>query len=407
MSPAPTERGGGTVLEGRYRVDGVLARGGMSVVHRGMDLRLERPVAVKVLDRALAEDPAFVRRFEREARAAARLAHPGIVAVHDQGRDADGTTFLILELVEGGTLRDVLREHRRLPPAMALTVVEQVVTALRVAHRRGLVHQDVKPENVLVSHEGAVKVADFGLVAAAWDAGGAEDPSEDGEMILGTVAYLSPEQVADGHADVRSDLYSAGIVLFELLTGAPPYDGGTPARVASRHLAEDVPPPSTRVGGIPRALDRLVVAMTRRDPEARPADADEFLTDARDVRVRAGLPVLAVHPPPVRTAVPPPPRPMRGTRLLDLREDDDPALADDDGDVDPEDDGDSDDPEARATSDAERVDDVDEAIERLERRRARTRSRRVLAAWLLLVVLASLAAGAAGWSLGAALLTSG
>src|SRR3954470_15450442 len=142
---APTAHPAGTVLEGRYRVDGMLARGGMSVVYRGCDLRLERPVAVKVLDRTLAEDPAFVRRFEREARAAARLAHPGIVAVHDQGRDADGTTFLILELVEGGTLRDVLREHRRLPSAMALTVVEQVVTALRVAHRRGLVHQDVKP----------------------------------------------------------------------------------------------------------------------------------------------------------------------------------------------------------------------------------------------------------------------
>lgn len=395
------------MLEGRYRVDGVLARGGMSVVHRGMDLRLERPVAVKVLDRTLAEDPAFVRRFEREARAAARLAHPGIVAVHDQGRDADGTTFLILELVEGGTLRDVLREHRRLPPAMALTVVEQVVTALRAAHRRGLVHQDVKPENVLVSHEGAVKVADFGLVAAAWDADGADDPADDGGMLLGTVAYLSPEQVADGHADARSDLYAAGIVLFELLTGAPPYDGDTPGRTASRHVAEDVPPPSSRVGGIPRALDRLVVAMTRRDPEERPADADEFLADAREVRVRARLPVLPVPPPATRTAIPAPSRSMRGTRLLDRHADADRADdlgedLDDETEDETDDDDDGTGPDPRTAPG--RVDDIDVAIGDLERRRARVRSRRLLAAWVLLVVLASLAAGAAGWGLGAGLL---
>src|SRR3954454_14963176 len=192
---APTAHPAGTVLEGRYRVDGMLARGGMSVVYRGCDLRLERPVAIKILDQALAADPAFVRRFEREARAAARLAHPGVVAVHDQGRDADGTVFLVLELVEGGTLRDVLREHGRLHPATALTVVEQVVTALQVAHDRGLVHRDVKPENVLVGTDGSVKVADFGLVAAAWETGdGADDsgdPERSGEMVLGTVAYLA------------------------------------------------------------------------------------------------------------------------------------------------------------------------------------------------------------------------
>jgi serine/threonine-protein kinase len=291
---------------------------------------------------------------------------------------------------------------------MALTVVEQVVTALRVAHRRGLVHQDVKPENVLVSHEGAVKVADFGLVAAAWDADGAEDPADDGGMLLGTVAYLSPEQVADGHADARSDLYAAGIVLFELLTGAPPYDGDTPGRIASRHVAEDVPPPSARVGGIPRALDRLVMAMTRRDPDERPADADEFLADAREVRVRAHLPVLPVPPPATRTAIPASARPMRGTRLLDLRADaPDPDDADPDleDDLDDEDSDDLDEPGRRdRRKDSGRVDDLDVAIGHLERRRARTRSRRLLAAWVLLVVLASLAASAAGWSLGAGLL---
>ncbi|MFC5140914.1 protein kinase [Actinomycetospora rhizophila] len=426
---APTIHPEGTVLEGRYRVDGVLARGGMSVVHRGVDLRLERPVAIKVLDGALASDPAFVRRFEREARAAARLAHPGIVAVHDQGRDPDGTVFLVLELVEGGTLRDVLRDQARLHPAAALTVAEQVVTALQVAHDRGLVHRDVKPENVLIGRDGAVKVADFGLVAAAWET----DPDDSGEMVLGTVAYLAPEQVTDGRADARSDLYATGIVLFELLTGVPPHGGDDAVTVARRHVQNDVPLPSSVVGGVPRALDRLVIAATHRDPERRLADAHAFLAAARGVRMDADLPFHPVPLPPRRASTGGS-RPLRGTRLLDLdgaeglrtrrppppeddldeddgddrweddtwegeawEEDPDEDLLDDPGPE--EDDEDDDQPSGRRRADAP-VDDIDVAIEQIERRRARSRSRRLLAAWLLLEAVATVVAGAAGWGLG-------
>ena len=424
---APTAHPAGTVLEGRYRVDGLLARGGMSLVYRGSDLRLDRPVAIKVLDTTLARDPAFVRRFEREARAAARLAHPGVVAVHDQGRDPDGTVFLVLELVEGGTLRDVLRDEGRLHPATALTVAEQVVTALQVAHDRGLVHRDVKPENVLVGSDGSVKVADFGLVAAAWETDGSDssdDPESSGEMVLGTVAYLAPEQVTEGRADARSDLYAAGIVLFELLTGAPPPGGDDAVTVARRHVHHDVPPPSTLVGGVPRALDRLVLAATRRDPEERLADARAFLAAARGVRIDADLPFHPV-PPPRRRAGRGESRPLRGTRLLDLDtgpgdrsprggaawddEQDDDDLDDrwdddrydHDWDVDPQEDEDEDEsvPAGRRSPDAP-VDDVDVAIASIERRRARARSRRLLSAWLVLIGVATMAAGAAGWGLG-------
>ncbi|GLZ47394.1 hypothetical protein Acsp06_35790 [Actinomycetospora sp. NBRC 106375] len=416
---APTAHPEGTVLEGRYRVDGVIARGGMSVVHRGSDLRLDRPVAIKVLDRELAADPAFVRRFEREARAAARLAHPGIVAVHDQGRDDDGTVFLVLELVEGGTLRDVLREQGRLHPAAALTVVEQVVTALQVAHDRGLVHRDVKPENVLVGSDGAVKVADFGLVAAAWEAGAEPgDPEESGELVLGTVAYLAPEQVTDGRADERSDLYATGVVLFELLTGVPPHGGDDAVEVARRHVHVDVPPPSGLAGGIPKALDRLVAAATRRDPDTRLADAEAFLAAARGVRMDADLPFLTV-PPPRRRRGANGSRPLRGTRLLDLEPEAPapprgrrPPVVEDDGDDwddEPWVDGEVDEPDdvvddapstRRRRGPDDPVDDIDVAIEQIERRRARSRSRRLLAAWLLLEAIATIAAGAAGWGLG-------
>ncbi len=327
------------MLDGRYRVGDVLARGGMSTVHRGTDLRLDRPVAVKIMEPSLAQDPTFVRRFEREARAAARLSHPGIVAVHDQGRDDDGTIFLVLELVEGGTLRDVIREQVRLAPATALTVVEHVLAALRVAHRQGMVHRDVKPENVLVSRAGQLKVADFGLVAAAWD--GAADGSLDtggsmsDDLILGTAAYLAPEQVEHGRTDERSDVYAAGVVLFELLTGAPPHGGDTALAVAYRHVNVDVPAPSTRAPGIPRALDRLVVAATRRDPDERTASAAAFLDAARRVRQEEGLPFAPVAPPrrPRAGAAAPPPH--TGTRVFSGpiprdEPDDDPAPEPDD-----------------------------------------------------------------------------
>jgi serine/threonine-protein kinase len=399
------------VLDGRYRVGDVLARGGMSTVHRGTDLRLDRPVAVKIMEPSLAQDPMFVRRFEREARAAARLSHPGIVAVHDQGRDEDGTIFLVLELVEGGTLRDVLREQVRLAPATALTVVEQILAALRTAHRQGMVHRDVKPENVLVSRSGQLKVADFGLVAAAWD--GAADGSLDtggstsDDMILGTAAYLAPEQVEHGRTDERSDVYAAGIVLFELLTGAPPHGGDTALAVAYRHVNADVPAPSTRAPGIPRALDRLVVAATRREPAERLDSAAAFLDASRRVRQEESLPFAPVAPPArPRAGSTAPPPPHTGTRRFSAptpREEPEGDPAPDPAEDEPDEDDEPDEP-AQDSGGAGRtghVDDVVDRVERHARRRDRIRSRRVFAAWVVLVTAATVAAGIAGWGLGA------
>ncbi len=399
------------VLEGRYRVEEVLARGGMSTVHRGTDTRLDRPVAVKIMEPSLAADPTFVRRFEREARAAARLSHPGIVAVHDQGRHTDGTVFLVLELVDGGTLRDVIREQVRLAPATALTVVEQVLAALRVAHRQGMVHRDVKPENVLVSRSGQLKVADFGLVAAAWD--GAADGSLDtggstsDDLILGTAAYLAPEQVQHGRTDERSDVYAAGVVLFELLTGAPPHGGDTALAVAYRHVNVDVPAPSTRAPGIPRALDRLVVEATRRDPAERLASAVAFLEASRQVRHEEELPFAPVAPPRrprVGSAVPPPP-PHTGTRVFSeptpraAPAEDPPPPPPSAGEED-DDDLDDEAPVREESTRTGHVDDVVDRVERHARRRDRIRSRRVFAAWIVLVSAATVAAGIAGWGVG-------
>ncbi|WP_018335710.1 protein kinase domain-containing protein [Actinomycetospora chiangmaiensis] len=390
-----------TVLDGRYRVGEVIARGGMSTVHRGTDLRLDRPVAVKIMDPSLAQDPVFVRRFEREARAAARLSHPGIVAVHDQGRHADGTIFLVLELVEGGTLRDVIREQVRLAPATALTVVEQVLAALSVAHRMGMVHRDVKPENVLVSSTGALKVADFGLVAAAWD--GAADGSLDtggstsDDLILGTAAYLAPEQVQHGRTDERSDVYAAGVVLFELLTGVPPHGGDTALAVAYRHVNVDVPAPSTRAPGIPRALDRLVVAATRRDPDDRLDSAAAFLEQARRVRQEESLPFAPVGAPRRRrTAAAPPPH--TGTRVFTgptprAPVDDPPPPA---REPEPDPDDEPDPPSRTETRNA----DVVDRVERHARRRDRIRSRRIFVAWVFAVTAVSVASGIVGWGLG-------
>jgi serine/threonine-protein kinase len=287
----------GAVLEGRYRVETPLARGGMSSVYSGLDLRLDRPVAIKVMESKFAQDRSFIDRFELEARAAARLHHPNVVAVHDQGVDGDHV-YLVMELVSGGTLRDLLRERGPLPVPLAISVLDPVLAALTSAHRAGLVHRDVKPENVLIGQGGIVKVADFGLVRAIATAGITSDST-----ILGTVAYLSPEQVETGAADARSDVYSAGIVCYEMLTGAPPYLGDTPISVAYRHVNDDVPPPSESVPGIPAALDDLVLRATRRDPALRPADAAAFLDEL--VRTRNSLGLRRV-PVPVPTPAPPP-----------------------------------------------------------------------------------------------------
>jgi eukaryotic-like serine/threonine-protein kinase len=271
----------GRVLDGRYRVEARIARGGMATVYRALDTRLDRVVALKVMHQLFAENDQFVARFIREAKSAARLSHPNVVAVYDQGDDG-GYVFLAMEYVQGRTLRDLLRERTRLTPQEALSVLEPVLAALSAAHAAGLVHRDVKPENVLLADDGRVKVADFGLARAA-----ANLEATSATSLIGTVAYLSPEQVIRGIADERSDVYSAGVVLFEMLTGRPPYDGETAVSVALKHAHEDVPPPSSLVSGIPTSVDLLVARATARDADRRPHDAGAFLADV--VRERAGL----------------------------------------------------------------------------------------------------------------------
>ncbi|MCK2240160.1 MULTISPECIES: Stk1 family PASTA domain-containing Ser/Thr kinase [unclassified Crossiella] len=286
----------GTVLERRYRVEGLIAHGGMSTVYRGLDTRLDRPVAIKVMDQRLSGDRSFLDRLEREARSAARLHHPCVVGVYDQGIDPTpegDLAFIVMELLQGGTLRDLLRkEGGSLPVPLALSVIEPVLSALAAAHRSGLVHRDIKPENVLIGKGGAVKVADFGLVRAIAGAGTTSD-----SMILGTVAYLSPEQVATGAADARSDVYAAGIVLYEMLTGAQPYTGDTAISVAYRHVNSDVPAPGLAKPGLPPALDELVLRATRRDPAQRPVDAAAFLLAVQQLREQLGLSTVPVPVP--------------------------------------------------------------------------------------------------------------
>ncbi len=272
----------GRLLDGRYRVGERIARGGMATVYQGLDTRLDRPVALKVMHPGYADDQEFVARFAREARSAARLSHPNAVSVFDQGED-DGTVFLVMEYIEGRTLRDLLRERGRLTVSEAFDVMEPVLAALGAAHEAGIVHRDIKPENVLLADDGRVKVADFGLARAASAAGSSQATQG---VLIGTVAYLSPEQVERGVADARSDVYSAGIVLYELLTGSPPFTGESPMAVAYRHVHDDVPPPSAVRPGLHPAVDALVTKATRRDPDERPADAKRLLLAMSEVRRR-------------------------------------------------------------------------------------------------------------------------
>ena len=268
----------GRLLDGRYRVGPRIARGGMAAVYEATDLRLDRVVAVKVMHPGLGDDDEFAARFVREARAAAQLAHPNVVGVHDQGDD-DGTVFLVMELVPGHTLRDVIVKEAPMPPARALALLEPVVSALAHAHRAGLIHRDIKPENVLIadapgSGGSTVKVADFGLAKAV---SADTQHTATGGVLIGTVSYLAPELVVDGSADARADVYAAGVVLYELLTGAKPHEGESPIQVAYKHVHADVPRPSATVPGIPAYVDALVARATSRDRSQRPADASVLL----------------------------------------------------------------------------------------------------------------------------------
>jgi eukaryotic-like serine/threonine-protein kinase len=267
------------VLDGRYRVLWHLADGGMATVYVALDQRLDREVALKVMRADLAKDESFVSRFRREARSAAKLSHPNVVAVYDQGED-DGEVFLAMELVNGLTLRQVMQAEGPLTPRAALDIIDPVLQALGAAHSAGLIHRDVKPENVILRDDGAVKVADFGLARAIATGTLATQTG----VLLGTVAYLSPEQVERGIADARSDVYAAGLLLFEMLTGSKAFIGDSPIHVAYQHVHSDVPVPSSRVSTVPAGLDRLVARASARDPDNRPRDANELLAEVRRSR---------------------------------------------------------------------------------------------------------------------------
>jgi serine/threonine-protein kinase len=289
--PAPQDPLEGTLLEGRYLVEARIATGGMSTVYRGTDNRLDRPVALKVMDSRYAGDQQFLARFQLEARAVARLKDPGLVAVYDQGLDGQHP-FLVMELVDGGTLRELLRERGPMPPHAVTAVLRPVLGGLAVAHRAGLVHRDVKPENVLISDEGEVKLADFGLVRAVAEAGITST-----SVILGTAAYLSPEQVSSGDAGPRSDVYAVGILAYELLTGVTPFSGDNALAVAYQRMDHDVVAPSSVIGGVPPQFDELVLRATARDPADRYADALEMRAELDAIATELGLPPFRVPAP--------------------------------------------------------------------------------------------------------------
>ena len=286
----------GALLDGRYRVEGRIAQGGMSTVYRGNDVRLDRPVALKVMDSRYAGDHQFLVRFQREARAIARLRDPGLVAIYDQSDDPRHP-FLVMELIEGGTLRELLQERGPMPPHAMAAVLRPLLSGLGVAHRAGLVHRDIKPENVLISDDGEVKLVDFGLVRAVAEAGITST-----SVILGTAAYLSPEQVAGTETGPPSDVYAVGVLAFELLTGTTPFQGDSALAVAHQRLDNDVPPPSSLIDGIPEQLDRLVVRATARDPGDRYADAGQMAADLDAISEELALPHFRV-PAPKQSAV--------------------------------------------------------------------------------------------------------
>lgn len=301
----------GRLVDGRYRILSHLANGGMASVYVAMDARLHREVALKIMRPDLAQDASFVDRFRSEARSAASLSHPNVVAVFDQGED-DGDVFLVMELVQGKTLRQVIHDEAPLTPREALAILEPILQALRAAHAAGIIHRDVKPENVIIRGDGEVKVADFGLARAITS----QAVTSATGVLLGTVAYTSPEQVERGVAGPRSDLYAAGLVLFEMLTGRKAVTGETPLQVAYRHVHGSIEPPSALVPGLPTELDEVVAAATETNPDDRYSSADDFLTDLRRVRTQLSADELDRQGAPVRTQAHATPVPER-TRAIE------------------------------------------------------------------------------------------
>ena len=306
----------GHLLDGRYRIGQRIARGGMAAVYEAVDIRLDRVCAVKTMHRSLGDDVAFAERFKREARAAARLSHPNVVNVFDQGEDPDvegGTLYLVMELVPGHTLRDMIRAEAPMTPTRALTLLEPVVSALAAAHRAGVIHRDIKPENVLIADDGRIKVADFGLAKAV---SADTQNTATGGVIIGTVSYLAPELVVDGTSDARADVYAVGVVLYEMLTGHKPHEGESPIAVAYKHVHEDVPPPSRVVPGIPPYVDALVARATARDRAQRPADAGVLLHQLH--RVAQAVDGGVWDDEELTTDLAPPPPPTEDTTMLEV-----------------------------------------------------------------------------------------
>jgi serine/threonine-protein kinase len=279
----------GTLVDNRYAVRSRLARGGMSTVYLAVDQRLERDVALKVLHPHLAADESFLDRLGREAKAAARLSHPHVVGVLDQGHDGH-TAYLVMEYIKGHTLRDVINGKGALPPRLALALIDPVVEGLAAAHAAGFIHRDVKPENVLIADDGRIKIGDFGLARAV-------TTSTSSGTLMGTVAYVPPEVVLGKSADARSDVYSAGIMLYEMLTGQQPFDGDVPIQVAYQHVNGTVGPPSALVPGLAAELDELVQWCTANDPENRPVDGHALLSELRHIRTNLTDPELDLQPP--------------------------------------------------------------------------------------------------------------
>jgi eukaryotic-like serine/threonine-protein kinase len=287
------------VLGNRYEVGELLGRGGMAEVHAGRDARLGRNVAIKLLRTDLARDPTFQARFQREAQSAAALNHPAIVSVYDTGEEsiveAGGAVvnlpYIVMEHIAGRTLRDLLAEHHHLAADFALEITAGVLSALEYSHRIGIVHRDIKPANVMLTPTGDVKVMDFGIARAMADASSTMTQTQ---AVIGTAQYLSPEQARGEQVDTRSDLYSAGCLLFELLTGRPPFTADSPVAVAYQHVREPAPPPSQFVPGIPEAVDRVVLHSLAKDREDRYQTAAQFRADVE--AARSGRPVMATAP---------------------------------------------------------------------------------------------------------------
>ncbi|MCW2287560.1 serine/threonine-protein kinase [Leucobacter luti] len=288
MTAPPTDPLIGHTLDERYAIRSRIARGGMATVYLATDLRLERRVAVKVMHDHLAEDENFTRRFEQEARSAARLSHPNLVNVFDQGHDA-GRTYLVMEYLPSITLRDLLKQQQRLTTEQTLEISEAVLSGLAAAHRADIVHRDLKPENVMLADDGRIKLGDFGLARAV------SANTTTGQALLGTIAYLSPELVTRGVADARSDIYAFGIMFYEMLTGTQPFTGEQPMQIAYQHAHSEVPMPSLKTTDATPEFDEFVRWTTQREPDARPRDAEEALDFVSAMRTGKSVPAGATR----------------------------------------------------------------------------------------------------------------